>query len=88
MILRAMFWLGIVAVLAPHEPLIMPQSLGGPQPYLAETNATSIDGTDFRGPFVNSQLISEWRDRMLEIIPRLKTELEQDIRTHPKRGIF
>ena len=88
MILRAILWVALVSAIAPQEPMVLPPGVGGFSPYLGGSDGASTGGVSFRNPSDNLPLISEWRNRIRESIPRLRAEIEQYRKDHPTRGIL
>ena len=92
MIIRAIFWVGLLSVLAPHEPAIIAPGIDGASiewPSIAKENdVDGVGGENFHEPARNLELLADWRDKIQESIPRLRAELEENLRSHRASGNF
>ena len=86
MIIRAIFWVGLLSVLAPHEPAIIAPGIDGASiesPSIAKDHdGAGIGGANFHEPAGNFELLADWRDKIRESIPRLRAELEGNQRSN------
>lgn len=93
MILRAIFWIGLVAVLMPHEPVIEFPSRESSLPGLAYPakvyDESSVGDARIERYFDRSTLVSEWRDKIWDSVPRIRAELQQNLKDNgPREGLI